>query len=337
MVEPRAACAHRRDATERDAPLTQRASCSRPSTTGRRRVRPAASRDAGIRNRRGDPLHDRKMANAYPVMVRCVHDEGNKRSPNDQSQTCTPSPSAGRRTRRRRAKIEGGSRPRRALRSAIPMRLLLSFVFPVCCGRTSVEHILAAHGVMTRSVDVVADDGRILTPARSTRAPVSRLEARGKGVLPLPGPSTRPLLQPAGDPPGSPGARPQDRLRGAGGAGPGRRPPTTSELWAVNAALGARTLAARGRHRDGDVRAGIDGAEPGEPRRRRSSGCAVRGVLGARCGPEPAAAPGRGAAAAGFGTVAVPERSRANRGGTCWRFPLAQCSSTRMRSLAWRW
>ena len=52
----------------------------------------------------------------------------------------------------------------------------------------------------------------------------------------------------------------------------------------------ARTLAARGRHRYGGVRAGIDGADPGELRRRRTSRPGGRVILGARLRPHAAAA-----------------------------------------------
>ena len=93
-----------------------------------------------------------------------------------------PSPSAGCRSRRPRRRSKAGL-PRCARRSAIPMRSLRSSAFPACCGRNLVEQYLAAHGVMTWSVDVVADDWTHINAGEIARRAVSRLEARGKGVL----------------------------------------------------------------------------------------------------------------------------------------------------------
>jgi hypothetical protein len=57
------------------------------------------------------------------------------------------------------------------------------FRIPGLLRQDSVEQYLAAHGVMTWSVDVVADDWTHINAAEIARRAVSRLEARGKGIL----------------------------------------------------------------------------------------------------------------------------------------------------------
>ena len=129
---------------------------------------------------------------------------------------------------------------------------------------------VVGHDVMTlERLDVVADDWTHINAGEIARRAVSRLEARGKGVLLLHDIHAATRRSLAGDPPGTEGARLQDRSRGAGGAGPAEDRDHARAMGGARGA-GARTLAARGRHRYGDVRAGIDGAEPGELRRCRS-------------------------------------------------------------------
>ena len=227
-----------------------------------------------------------QMANAYPAMVRRVHDEGHTIANHSQTHPFTFSrmsvPQAA-------AQIEGGFA---SLRAALgdPDAVAPFFRIPGLLRQDSVEQYLAAHGVMTWSVDVVADDWTHINAAEIARRAVSRLEARGKGVLLLHDIHASHGRSLAGDPPGAQGARLQDRSRGARGAGPAEDRDHARAMGGARGA-GARTLAARGRHRYGDVRAGIDGAKPGELRRCRSSRPGGRVVLGARLRPR-AAAPG---------------------------------------------
>ena len=80
------------------------------------------------------------------------------------------------------AQIEGGFA---SLRAALgdPDAVAPFFRIPGLLRQDSVEQYLAAHGVMTWSVDVVADDWTHINAGEIARRAVSRLEARGKGVL----------------------------------------------------------------------------------------------------------------------------------------------------------
>jgi hypothetical protein len=80
------------------------------------------------------------------------------------------------------AQIEGGFA---SIRAALgdPDAVAPFFRIPGLLRQDSVEQYLAAHGVMTWSVDVVADDWTHINAAEIARRAVSRLEARGKGVL----------------------------------------------------------------------------------------------------------------------------------------------------------
>ena len=120
-----------------------------------------------------------QMANSYPAMVRRVHDEGHTIANHSQTHPFTFSrmsvPQAA-------AQIEGGFA---SLRAALgdPDAVAPFFRIPGLLRQDSVEQYLAAHGVMTWSVDVVADDWTHINAGEIARRAVSRLEARGKGVL----------------------------------------------------------------------------------------------------------------------------------------------------------
>jgi peptidoglycan/xylan/chitin deacetylase (PgdA/CDA1 family) len=120
-----------------------------------------------------------QMANAYPAMVRRVHDEGHTIANHIQTHPFTFSrmsvPQAA-------AQIEGGFASMRAALGD-PDAVAPFFRIPGLLRQDSVEQYLAAHGVMTWSVDVVADDWTHINAAEIARRAVSRLEARGKGVL----------------------------------------------------------------------------------------------------------------------------------------------------------
>ena len=120
-----------------------------------------------------------QMANAYPAMVRRVHDEGHTVANHSQTHPFTFSrmsvPQAA-------AQIEGGFT---SIRAALgdPDAVAPFFRIPGLLRQDSVEQYLAAHGVMTWSVDVVADDWTHINAGEIARRAVSRLDARGKGVL----------------------------------------------------------------------------------------------------------------------------------------------------------
>ena len=120
-----------------------------------------------------------QMVNSYPAMVRRVHDEGHTIANHSQTHPFTFSrmsvPQAA-------PQIEGGFA---SLRAALgdPDAVAPFFRIPGLLRQDSVEQYLAAHGVMTWSVDVVADDWTHINAAEIARRAVSRLEARGKGVL----------------------------------------------------------------------------------------------------------------------------------------------------------
>ena len=120
-----------------------------------------------------------QMVNSYPAMVRRVHDEGHTIANHSQTHPFTFSrmsvPQAA-------AQIEGGFA---SLRAALgdPDAVAPFFRIPGLLRQDSVEQYLAAHGVMTWSVDVVADDWTHINAGEIARRAVSRLEARGKGVL----------------------------------------------------------------------------------------------------------------------------------------------------------
>jgi len=120
-----------------------------------------------------------QMANAYPAMVRRVHDEGHTIANHSQTHPFTFSrmsvPQAA-------AQIEGGFASMRAALGD-PDAVAPFFRIPGLLRQDSVEQYLAAHGVMTWSVDVVADDWTHINAGEIARRAVSRLEARGKGVL----------------------------------------------------------------------------------------------------------------------------------------------------------
>ena len=120
-----------------------------------------------------------QMANAYPAMVRRVHDEGHTIANHSQTHPFTFSRMS---VEQAAAQIQGGFA---SLRAALgdPDAVAPFFRIPGLLRQDSVEQYLAAHGVMTWSVDAVADDWTHINAAEIARRAISRLEARGKGVL----------------------------------------------------------------------------------------------------------------------------------------------------------
>jgi peptidoglycan/xylan/chitin deacetylase (PgdA/CDA1 family) len=120
-----------------------------------------------------------QMANAYPAMVRRVHDEGHTIANHSQTHPFTFSRMS---VEQAAAQIQGGFA---SLRAALgdPDAVSPFFRIPGLLRQDSVEQYLAAHGVMTWSVDAVADDWTHINAAEIARRAISRLEVRGRGVL----------------------------------------------------------------------------------------------------------------------------------------------------------
>src|SRR5205823_5090964 len=72
-----------------------------------------------------------------------------------------------------------------ALRTALgdPKAVAPFFRFPGLLRQTSVEQYLADHNYMAWSVDLAADDWTHINNKEVARRAISRLEARGKGIL----------------------------------------------------------------------------------------------------------------------------------------------------------
>ena len=226
-----------------------------------------------------------QMANAYPAMVRRVHDEGHTIANHSQTHPFTFSRMS---VEQAAAQIEGGFA---SLRAALgdPDAVAPFFRIPGLLRQDSVEQYLAAHGVMTWSVDAVADDWTHINAAEIARRAVSRLEARGKGCSPAARYPREDRACLSGDPQGTQGARLQDRARGAGDTRSAQDSDCSGAMGGAHDA-GAKALARRGRHRHGNAAGtGIAGAEPGKLRPRRSSRSAVDVVLGAKLPPAAAA------------------------------------------------
>ena len=226
-----------------------------------------------------------QMANAYPAMVRRVHDEGHTIANHSQTHPFTFSRMS---VEQAAAQIQGGFA---SLRAALgdPDAVAPFFRIPGLLRQDSVEQYLAAQGVMTWSVDAVADDWTHINAAEIARRAISRLEARGKGVLLLHDIHEKTALA-------FPVILKELKARGfkivhVVPATPDR-PKTVTAPRAMGGAhdAGAKALAGRGRHRHGNAAGtGIAGAGPGKLRPRRSSWSDGRRGLGAKLSPAAAA------------------------------------------------
>jgi peptidoglycan/xylan/chitin deacetylase (PgdA/CDA1 family) len=120
-----------------------------------------------------------RMANNFPALVRRVHREGHTIGSHSQNH-----PLSFRRMSVDQAAVEiqeGFASLRAALGDSEAVAPF--FRIPGLLRQTPVEQYLAAHEIMTWSLDVVADDWRRIGAQEIARRAVSRLEAHGKGVL----------------------------------------------------------------------------------------------------------------------------------------------------------
>ena len=118
-----------------------------------------------------------QMARAYPWMVRRVYDEGHTVANHTQNHPIRKMSA----TQAAREIEEGFA----SLRDAIgdPQAVSPFFRIPGLLRQKSVEQYLAAHGDMTWSADFVADDWTRIKDSEVARRAISRIEARGKGIL----------------------------------------------------------------------------------------------------------------------------------------------------------
>ena len=120
-----------------------------------------------------------RMVQAYPAAVRRVHDEGHTIANHSQTHPFTFHRMSVDQAAR---EIEGGFA---SLRAALgdPKAVAPFFRFPGLLRQSPVEQYLAAHGDMTWSVDLAADDWTHINNREVARRAISRLEARGRGIL----------------------------------------------------------------------------------------------------------------------------------------------------------
>src|SRR5215471_5563163 len=120
-----------------------------------------------------------RMVQAYPAAVRRVYNEGHTIANHSQTHPFTFHKMS---VDQASHEIEGGFS---SLRSALgdPKAIAPFFRFPGLLRQTSVEQYLAAHDYMTWSVDLAADDWTHINNREVARRAISRLEARGKGIL----------------------------------------------------------------------------------------------------------------------------------------------------------
>ena len=118
-----------------------------------------------------------QMARAYLWMVRRVYDEGHTVANHTQNHPI------------RKMSVDQAAREIEegfaSLREAIgdPQAVSPFFRIPGLLRQKSVEQYLAAHGDMTWSADFVADDWTRINNSEVARRAISRIEARGRGIL----------------------------------------------------------------------------------------------------------------------------------------------------------
>src|SRR6516164_3764891 len=120
-----------------------------------------------------------RMVRGYPSLVRRVYNEGHTIANHSQTHPFTFNRMSVDQAAR---EIEEGDA---SLRSALgdPKTISPFFRIPGLLRQDSVEQYLAAHDYMTWSVDFLADDWRHIKHSEITRRAISRIEARGRGIL----------------------------------------------------------------------------------------------------------------------------------------------------------
>src|SRR6266567_7730360 len=120
-----------------------------------------------------------RMVRGYPSIVRRVYNEGHTIANHSQNHPFTFHKMT---VEHASQEIEDGFA---SLRTALgdPKAVAPFFRIPGLLRQNSVEQYLAAHGDMTWSVDFMADDWTHINNKEVARRAISRIEARGKGIL----------------------------------------------------------------------------------------------------------------------------------------------------------
>src|SRR5262249_29159874 len=120
-----------------------------------------------------------RMVQGYPAVVRRIYNEGHTVANHSQTHPFTFHKMSVDQAAR---EIEGGFA---SLEAALGDRKAVArfFRIPGLLRQNSVEQYLAAHGDMTWSVDFLADDWTHINNREVARRAISRIEARGKGIL----------------------------------------------------------------------------------------------------------------------------------------------------------
>jgi peptidoglycan/xylan/chitin deacetylase (PgdA/CDA1 family) len=120
-----------------------------------------------------------RMVRGYPSVVRRIYNEGHTVANHSQNHPFTFHKMT---VDQAAQEIEDGFA---SLRTALgdPKAVSPFFRIPGLLRQNSVEQYLAAHGDMTWSVDFLADDWTHISNKEVARRAISRIEARGKGIL----------------------------------------------------------------------------------------------------------------------------------------------------------
>ena len=120
-----------------------------------------------------------RMAHGYPALVRRAYNEGHTIANHSQNHPFTFNKMT---VDQASKEIEDGFD---SIRTALgdPKAVAPFFRVPGLLRQASVEQYLYAHGVMTWSVDFVADDWTHINNKEIAKRAISRIEARGKGIL----------------------------------------------------------------------------------------------------------------------------------------------------------
>src|SRR5262247_539522 len=120
-----------------------------------------------------------RMVQAYPAAVRRVYREGHTIANHSQTHPFTFHRMS---VDQASHEIEGGFE---SLRTVLgnPKAVAPFFRIPGLLRQNSVEQYLAAHNYMTWSVDFAADDWTRISGAEVAKRAISRMEARGRGIL----------------------------------------------------------------------------------------------------------------------------------------------------------
>ena len=120
-----------------------------------------------------------RMVRGYPAIVRRIYNEGHTVANHSQNHPFTFHKMT---VDQASQEIEDGFA---SLRTALgdPKAVAPFFRIPGLLRQNSVEQYLAAHNYMTWSVDFAADDWTHINDQEVARRAISRIEARGKGIL----------------------------------------------------------------------------------------------------------------------------------------------------------